>query len=573
MHTTSTLPKHNIHDKIKDYALYMSLWFNKRYQSYNKINPFSFESNIWYLRRAYKNTEQRILDFNCFNEIEYNKVDKVLIKCYLANLLIDGYAEDTVALYYSILKVFYDTSNGMNLINTLSEEEIKLICTQGENIYLYIPTNYIDFLLENQFYDMNYEILLKAKNRLDSMNQLVNRQVINRDLPSNTDIAQFQYYLNYFEINEEDIDLKNLFYPLIIWWRLSIMIPMRPSEITYNLKKDCIYKLNNACYIRINRIKGNLINRYQIPIIKKICISDELYNLILNYQELVEFDTKSKSLFSMHFLRNCFQNVKTKYDFFRSRPHTFLRYYDEYSHFESGDLNQLIDLFYDYYIDNQINSYKYSDRLRAGDTRHIAFSSLLLQNLNPIDIAMIGGHTSLASLSSYVYHVDLYIDSEIYRYYNKIDLHPNDFNKSLKNTVMNMPNTPPHNIEDAIPDEYNIGFCMDNSFQCEDDLCFFCSRWWCRPKNDNYIQAAEYIIKHNMSLLQTEMNSNKKMLHVLLNKASIEIINNTMILKEEYYSHYRQLIKSIAGNATRMEMLKNALYLNFSSQGDEIEDE
>lgn len=377
----------------------------------------------------------------------------------------------------------------------------------------------------------------------------------------------FQYYLHKFEINEKDEDIRNLFYPVVIWWRLSIMIPIRPSEITYNLYKNCIFKMNNACYIRLNRIKGNLIKNLQIPIAKKLCISQELYDLISNYQELVAYDTKSVTLFSINFLRKCFMIVREKEDMFRDKGNTFLRFYEDYTHFESSDLNQLINLFYDYYIDKQIDSAKDYDRLLGGDTRHLAFSSLLLQNLNPIDIAMIGGHTSLSSLSSYVNHVDLYIDSEIYRYYNKIDLNTDTYSRKLKDIIINMPFESPDSIKDAIPDEYGIGFCTDNMFSCEDDLCFFCSKWWCRPSNENFVKAAKYISKRSMVKLKNEMSINKKMLNVLLNKARIESYNGNIILKEEYYAQYRQLIKAITSNASRIEMLKEALLLNFNVEG------
>ena len=132
---------------------------------------------------------------------------------------------------------------------------------------------------------------------------------------------------------------------------------------------------------------------------------------------------------------------------------------------------------------------------------------------------------------------------------------------------MNMPFQAPSNIEDSIADEYGIGFCTDSSFSCEDDLCFFCSKWWCRPQNENFIKAAQYISRRSVVKLKNEMNTNKKMLYTLLNKASVELINGNIILKEEYYSEYRQLIKAITSNASRMEMIKEALLLNFNVEG------
>lgn len=561
----NTLQKeYSIQEQIFDYKKHMSTWFNRRYCSSDDIRSFTFESEVWLLKKAYHNNDRERVDFSFLSKVIYNKNDKTLLKCFLAYMLMDGYSEATVTEYYSVIKQFYISSHGLTLVNELSDDEIKNYCSQNERIQLYIPIKFIDFVIENSFYDTNYNTLVKAKNKLNTIHQVDNKTDESREIPCNKDISMFQYYLHKFETTEQDEDIRNLFFPVIIWWRTSIMIPIRPSEITYTLEKDCIFKLNGACYIRINRIKGNLIKRMQIPIAKKLCISKELYDLIDRYQKLVAYDTNAVTLFSIDFLRKCFLNVREKEDIFRDKANTFLRFYEDYTHFEGVDLNQLIDLFYDFYIDRQVDAPKEYDRLRAGDTRHLAFSSLLLQNLNPIDIAMIGGHTSLNSLSSYVNHIDLYIDSEIYRYYNKIDLNTDNYSKKLKEIIMNMPFQAPSNIVDCIPDEYGIGYCTDRSFSCEDDLCFFCSKWWCRPQNENFVKTAHFISRRSVVQLKNELNANKKMLHALLNKASVELVNGNMILKEEYYSEYRQLIKAITGNATRLEMLKESLLLNFN---------
>ncbi len=513
---------YNIQEQIDIYKRDMSLWFKKRYFDSDDERPFAFDDEVWLLKKAYSNNDRERMDFGFYNKKIYHKNDKILIKCFLANMLMDGYSEATVANYFYVLKQFYVSTHGLLFINEMSEEEIKYSCSQNDQVYLYIPLNYIDFVIENYFYDTNYDNLAKAKSKLNSIHLTENKSYENRELPSNKDIAMFQYYLHQFETNNVDVDLRSLFYPMIIWWKLTIRIPIRPSEITFNLNKDCVFTINNACYIRLNRIKGNLIKSLQIPIIKKICISQDLYDMIHDYQELVEYDIKSETLFSIDYLRKCFQSIREKDEVFKSKANTFLRFYENYTHFEASDLNQLIDLFYDYYIDRQIDAPRNYDRLRAGDTRHLAFSSLLLQNLNPIDIAMIGGHTTITSLGSYVNHIDLYIDSEVYRYYTKIDLNTNIYSRRLKDIIMKMPFQSPANIANAIPDEYGIGYCLDDSFSCEDDICFFCSKWWCRPKNENYIKAAQYISTRIMKQVKSEMNTNKVMLQTLLNKASVE---------------------------------------------------
>ena len=566
----SIVIKSNVIDSdrlVSDYASNIGRWFNSRFFHKKDLKAFKFESDVWFIPQSYRNNERIRFDFKKLNKVIYPYSNVLLIKCFLANLLSDGYSESTAKTYYEIIQKFIIETSDFTTVSEKTDDEIRCICSANGSLYVYMIIEYIDFIIDNRFIEDHKANFIKWKRKLSFIMQRDKNNNHSRDLPSNKDIELFQYYLHNFKESEKDIDLYNLFYPLLIWWELSIVIPLRPSEITYMMERNCVFELNDICYIKIHRIKSNLIKKYDIPILKKICISRELYDLIQTYINLVSYDNKSETLFSIDFLRKCFLDVKAKNKDFTFGAQTFVRHYEDYTHFESTDLNQLLDMFYEYYIGTKKNTFSIKERLRVGDTRHIAFSSLLLQGINPIDIAMIGGHTSLISLDSYVNHVELYIDSEIYRYYNNIDLATNSYNKSLKDIIFQMPNDSPDNITEATPDEYSIGFCTDTTFQCEDDLCFFCSKWWCRPTNDNYIKVVQLVNKHIVKQLKDDMITNKKMLHMIFNKAGTEIADNKLILKEEYYSKYRQTIKAITSNVSRMEMIKEALLLNFDIGG------
>ena len=552
---------------LLDYAAHIGKWFNSRFFHKDDVKAFKFESDIWLIPQSYHNNKRVRFDFKCLDKVVYPYSNALLLKCFLASILSDGFSECTAKGYYLVIKKFIVETSDFTTILEKNDDEIRFLCTMNGISYIYRIIDYLDFAINNRFMEEHKADFIKWKRKLSLIVQKDNNAQNSRTLPSNRDIELFQYYLHHFKENEKDTDLYNLFYPLIIWWELSIVIPIRPSEITYMMERNCIFESNNIYYIKIHRIKSNLIKKYDIPVMKKICISRELYDLIDKYINLVSYDNKSETLFSIKFLKECFLNVKAKYKDFTFNIQTFTRYYDDYTKFEGVDLYQLLDMFYDYYIGTRKNTSLKIERLRVGDTRHIAFSSLLLQGINPIDIAMIGGHTSLMSLDSYVNHVELYIDSEIYRYYNHIDWDTNTYNKNLKDIITHMPYNSPDNITEATPDEYGIGFCMDTSFQCEDDLCFFCSKWWCRPTNDNYIKAIKYVNKRILNQLKDEMMTNKKILHMIFNKACIEIVDNKLILKEEYYSKYRQTIKAITSNASRIEMIKQSLLINFDIDG------
>lgn len=143
-------------EQLNDYENHISQWFNKRYRRNDDVRTFTFESEVWLLKKAYHNNDRNRIDFNFFSKVVYNKKDKILFKCFLANMLLDGYSETTVTDYYYILKQFYIATHGLSLINKFSDDEVKYYCSHNDEVCLNIPLKYIDFVIENSFYGDNY---------------------------------------------------------------------------------------------------------------------------------------------------------------------------------------------------------------------------------------------------------------------------------------------------------------------------------------------------------------------------------------------------------------------------------
>lgn len=574
MSQTAEINQYYIDDYIKDYYMQLKTWFDRTFYNTNDNKMYQFDSMIWHMHKPYTNNERYRFDFNFLEgELVYLYVDILTFKCYLCNMLLDGYSVSTVYEYYNCLQTIIVSTNGFISISYMSEIELNAICSTDNTNHLFILHSYMDFVINNELFKGDNDIYLRIFKKLSMLSLKLEAYKDNRDLPCSLDISIFQYYLNQFKEETIGTNIYNFFYPLIIWWEITLVIPLRPSEITYTLEKKCLIIKDDACFLKINRIKTSLIKSLQIPLMKEICISNEMYDLINKYAESVAYDTETKTLFSINYLRKLFLDLNHAYPNFDFNSRTFLREYKDYSHFQGSDLNQLIELFYHFYIDPKLGDVKYKSRFRAGDTRHIAFSSLLLQGINPIDIAMLGGHTSLKSLDNYVNHVDLYLDSEIYRYYNNLELNTNTYNRNLKEIIMQMNSTSPNNIKSAIPDEYGVGYCVDNNFNCESDLCFYCKGWWCRPTKQNYIKVIKYIKNKTIKQINKEMDANKKMLHVILTKANVEVIGLNYILPEEYYSKYKQVTKSILSNASQLQKIKESLAFNFNRQEVEERDE
>ena len=70
-----------------------------------------------------------------------------------------------------------------------------------------------------------------------------------RDLPCYQSILLFDYIINDF-IQRTNTQERARYYPVLIWWKISSVIPLRPGEV-YQLPKDCIHEKNGKYYIHI----------------------------------------------------------------------------------------------------------------------------------------------------------------------------------------------------------------------------------------------------------------------------------------------------------------------------------
>ena len=94
-----------------------------------------------------------------------------------------------------------------------------------------------------------------------------------RDLPCYQSILLFDYIINDF-IQRTNIEEKARYYPVLIWWKISSVIPLRPGEV-YQLPKNCIYEKNGKCYIHIERVKNKYKRKqYSSPVVKDFEINN-----------------------------------------------------------------------------------------------------------------------------------------------------------------------------------------------------------------------------------------------------------------------------------------------------------
>ncbi|QSB10117.1 site-specific integrase [Lysinibacillus fusiformis] len=289
-----------------------------------------------------------------------------------------------------------------------------------------------------------------------------------RKLPPSKYLLMFKFYLDKF-FEEESVKNQQhstitksyiLFYPILIWWNLTSIIPVRPSEFC-SLSRDCLKQTDEKYFIKINRIKHreNKVQNHQ-----EISISKDLYELINNYIQITNQFGNTKTLISYWSI------IWADPIYFRKK-----KSYKEY--FNLHNLRNLINRFY-----NEIINTRYEDnienenRVRPNDTRHLSFISLMLQGVSPVEIARLGGHSTIESQYHYSSHVEYWIDSEVFKLVNNL-------NYSLQNqeTYEITPSLIKNKVTTTKKEDWDNlsvpGYCIDVNKRCQTENCMLCDYW------------------------------------------------------------------------------------------------
>ncbi|MEG7938145.1 site-specific integrase [Bacillus mobilis] len=406
------------------------------------------------------------------------------IKCWIATL-IPNYSIETIKSYYEYLKEFLLLSH--NLDETFQEQvQLYLLhkCDDRKRWNLCIPTlNFLDFYEEfdkNQLYT-NLLLSIKKDININNVMGLV------RSLPSAQDILAFSWVLEDFFLSIQKEDKNYLRYaPIAIWWEISNLIPMRPSEFC-GIERNCLVEENNRFYIRLPRLKQKE-NTRKIQVIDKISIPFSVFSKLKNYISLTDPFGESETLISSSSIR--LRKLGSRINYFENR-------------FTYNNLCVLLDEFYKNIVE-EIYKISYKNRIRLGDTRHFAFLNLMRQGYHPVEIARLGGHTSLQAQYHYQQHLTYWVDVEIvqlmqrFNFFRENDARPpkniNNYSKNhsfyylddefIQEKVLKRNST-------GFKTEVEIGFCTDPNMYCQVDKCFYCEHW--QIDSDEYLQKQKEI--------------------------------------------------------------------------------
>lgn len=532
----------------------------------NKLSNCHFSENIWYLEVVLE-AKRRSIDFNEIKDaIQFNKkINSTefvqMVKCWTASLIEVGYNKGIIERMAKELRDFLILTKGLSIKNmdelsdklvVLSERRLSDIFNSLLNFFDYSPhlgDEYVTFL-----YSIKPEYK-ESKARL---------------LPPSKDILVFSKVLErYFTEHISELEYRKWF-PVWIWWNLTTLIPIRPSEFCM-IERDCLIQKNTNFYIRLPRYKQKLNNKGNIQVLDEINIPEKLYRTIEEYKQKTESFGETVTLISYRSLPSIINGkyVENAYVTQKTNPNKFT----------IGPFRDILNSFYEQIVfgkynvvlseaKSQFNGLVISRQLLPGDTRHLAFINLSRQGYHPVEIARIGGHVSIQTQNHYFNHIQNFVDLEILELITNIDL------DSDKNKMSD--SSPSHErvISMSFIEKYLLrpiktdikikmidGYCTDPYQRCKVEDCWECDSW--RISEEEFINKKD-ILARKIADSESEINGVIEHLKDLYNG----VISNG---KDDLYSYDSSEIRKELLNKSKRIDKAISKYVNLTKVIERIE--
>ena len=451
----------------------------------------NFEDDLWIINSI---SARFKMNFQC----EFNKELNLAIKCFVVTELFNS-KKNFRAVQVEIRRIYdviYKTSTFDFDYFPIYEDNLEGLNT---NTKIDINSSILSFL---SFYHIN-----DYKEYIEEISQFsYKHEKSSRRIPDYNSILKFDYVIKNY-LSTCDLNGKNRYYPLLLWWTITRVVPLRPIEFV-RIKKDCIsIDSNGRCYLIVSRFKENHFIEKALNIKEEdtIRITKEVYDLIYDYRNIC--DKSEQYLISY----NLYLSTMNK----NNRMCAITRKYNP-EIFWTSQLTTLIQAFYREVVSNYYNITNVGEkgeelnsieRIRAGDTRHLAFCSMMLQGLNPLTMARLGGHSNLNTQIGYYGHLDSFVDANISTLANEYKKLLNNNSKSYK-IYNNVFNTREALVNRMVLDneqskaglkEVEDGFCTSKDFpnECPPNTdCILCNKHLMDNSDEEFVGLkADYMSK------------------------------------------------------------------------------
>lgn len=367
---------------IKDLAFYKEK-FNELKREGIIIND-DFRQHIWTCNKKGHKINIR------FSLGKYPK-NLIAVKCLVILLLENGITPRTIASNINLLLRCINISHFFQVEYIEEFENFIYECTSSQLRRIKVITQAFLNYLEIEYFD-DYMMIIDMI-RIDKVKA--------RILPDYKSILVFDHIVNYELLNSQQ-ENKLKFFSLYLWWKITGVIPLRPSEFL-NLKYNSCWKDEKGrCWLKLPRSKVKQTSiKYKIDIVDEIETTEDIYNLIEEYKSLVKLSHQGEYLISYKAHNSYLQT-----------PKSAMNKKIDVNRMELSQISHLFHVFYEEIVQKKHNYYNITP-LKPGDSRHLAFCNMMFQGYNPLTIARMGGHTNLYSQIHYYGHLDVFAESYV----------------------------------------------------------------------------------------------------------------------------------------------------------------
>ncbi|MEK3864987.1 hypothetical protein MHH60_16050 [Paenibacillus sp. FSL H7-0716] len=489
------------------------------------IEQGEFSDRHWYTFDEIKNVIVPLrFELDVYAELQ------ISLKCFIASQLAMSKAASTAKQTLENLKTIIFETNGIkfdNFNSFLSQLEV----TSPGQAYRY-SRHLINFL--------NFHPIKNRDKFLERCYTISRINTKNRDLPELDDIIEFDRIVNdYFRRTPVEDHLT--FKPIQIFWIITNIVPLRPSEFTL-IKTNCLENKNGNYYIEVPRIKngeGEGIH-YQ-----SIQITDDIYFFIKEFiLRQKQMGIESHYLCSLEFHERSYESSWP-----RKATDGSESFQDRVT---STQLHGLLKRFYKQVVEGMYNEHT-SMKIIPAHTRHFAIINMFLQGYNMLSIARMAGHLDLKTQDNYYSHAKTFAQSHVY---NLLRTSMGEkMGQSIPNGIFGWRQKLREKSarfirysHDELNDNYRKvthGYCKSGNFpyDCAEDCRVCLPHFIFKPRLDEERQAGKWLESYSKELEQKIdstldlMISTSKSLSKLSNPLTEASFSNASRQLQQYMDH------------------------------------
>ncbi|PEQ66174.1 site-specific integrase [Bacillus thuringiensis] len=472
----------------------------------------SFDDDEWLIPCNIQNTPFKLSFHKLFS---YKKLCTI-IKYYLLLRRASGISPSSIETEFNILRKIILATEGV----TSTDQFEKLLSSFS------IPWASTLALVLKEF--LKFSQLPGHEKYIEICDSFPSPKWKNRDLPNFYHVLLFDEIINDFKYKIV-LPRYHKYYPIILWWTITNIIPMRPNEFL-RMKYNCLHEKNDGkTWIVIPRSKQKFDSPKQQEYFQHILITDDISKAIKDFQYVLNtYNIHTDNLFPQEFYGQFFsRGIKRPSN--RILKHQF---------------QTLLNNFYTEIVE-QMYSQHSLDKISPGDTRHFAIINMFLQGFNVLSIARLAGQTTIQHASNYYSHAKLFAQSYVYRLTQTIvekqaqNKMSGGFLGTKRKIFDNRILYSPKNSDQYQKVDY--GYCTDKNFpnNCVEDCRICVNHYFFNPSIEEYDEAIKWLESYSRDL-ENRINDHLEYIKEFSLSKSHERVNYHESLLTK---HSRQLLK------------------------------